>query len=238
MQIVDLVAALPGTPDPVGGLIETLPKTRRDILSALKLRGEATADELAASLDLSYSSVRKQLDGLEERGFVVHRRVHSGSLGRPRHAYALTALGQELFPRVQVPLLERLVAWVHENVPGAIEAFAATLPLGPVPANGTRVDGWREAVDGVASELSAAGFLASVDVIDDGYGSAALTVSCPIKELAARWPAFCSGEQRAIERALPGTTVRRIGHLGSGDSVCAYALKRGRAQARIDRLSA
>src|SRR3954465_5639547 len=71
---------------------------RRGILFALKKRGQARADELAAHLGITPSAVRQHLTGLLADGLVTFEEQRGGP-GRPKHVYRLTPTADALFPR-------------------------------------------------------------------------------------------------------------------------------------------
>jgi len=71
--------------------------TRGKVLGELA-NGPKTARDLAGVLGIQESAARGHLDRLEEKGWVVPTFRREG-VGRPRKRYALTALGQDQFPK-------------------------------------------------------------------------------------------------------------------------------------------
>ena len=55
-----------------------MPSGRRAVLSRLKARGEATAEQLAADLGMTVGAVRQQLGPLGDAGLVAHRDERAG----------------------------------------------------------------------------------------------------------------------------------------------------------------
>src|SRR5438876_968476 len=88
--------------------------TRQEILTALKLDGCRTAEELAHALGISQVAVRQHLTSLEAEQSVVVEIERKG-LGRPAHRYRLTPQGDEMFPRkydaLANSMLDELRAW-------------------------------------------------------------------------------------------------------------------------------
>jgi predicted ArsR family transcriptional regulator len=88
-------------------------ESKEAILERL-LRGPATVGEMAASMKLSPTAVRAQLDGLEKDAFIRAQFVRSGR-GRPKKTYTLTEAGKEAFPRKYEMLLDLLIRRIVEE---------------------------------------------------------------------------------------------------------------------------
>jgi len=73
-------------------------ETRDAMLTFLKKRGEARAEELAAELGVTVSAVRQHLTGLAAEGLVSHARCEPGGGGRST-CNRLTAAAESLFRR-------------------------------------------------------------------------------------------------------------------------------------------
>jgi len=100
--------------------LASLSATRRDLLVALKKRGEASAVDLAAVLGITVSAVRQHVAGLAAAGFVVYRPVKAGP-GRPRHLYRLSAGAEGLFPKYYSEFTNELLSYVEDEDPEAVE---------------------------------------------------------------------------------------------------------------------
>ncbi len=81
--------------------------TRGRVLEELA-GGPKTARDLARTLGIQESAARGHLDRLEDRGWVVPSFRREG-VGRPRKRYALTALGQEQFPKKYDLMVDAIV---------------------------------------------------------------------------------------------------------------------------------
>ena len=83
-------------------LLASLSSTRRDLLTALMLRGASSLADLAGHAGLSYESTRQHLRTLEREGWINHQtRRHEGGSGRPVGLYSLSQAGEHLFPRIR-----------------------------------------------------------------------------------------------------------------------------------------
>ena len=63
--------------------------TKQDILEYLLKQGQAIAQDLATSLDISPQAIRRHLKDLETEGLIAYQSVSSGT-GRPQHIYHLS----------------------------------------------------------------------------------------------------------------------------------------------------
>ncbi len=73
-----------------------LSPTQRRVIETLKRLGEATADELAAALEVSPSAVRQHLGALRSAG-LIEARQDRGNTGRPADRYHATERTEPLF---------------------------------------------------------------------------------------------------------------------------------------------
>src|SRR5579864_6216877 len=87
--------------------------TRRTILTAVKTRGDARAEELANDLGVTVSAMRQHLSSLASDGLVEHQQVRDGR-GRPHHLYHLTERADALFPRAYADITNELLAYVDD----------------------------------------------------------------------------------------------------------------------------
>ena len=94
-------------PDTIELEATQLEGTRGKVLEELA-GGPKTARDLARSLGIQESAARGHLDRLEERGWVSPTFRREG-VGRPRKRYALTALGQEQFPKKYDLMVDAIV---------------------------------------------------------------------------------------------------------------------------------
>jgi predicted transcriptional regulator len=94
--------------------------TKHDILQLLLKQAQATAQELAETLDISPQAIRRHLKDLEMEGLIAYNSVQVG-MGRPQHVYELTTQGREHFPNrydeFAISFLDTLTQTVgHEQV--------------------------------------------------------------------------------------------------------------------------
>ncbi len=196
--------------------------TQRRVLVALKRRGEATTDELAAALDISASAVRQHLSALRSAGFVSARQER-GHAGRPADKYHATDLTESLFAAADSSLSIDLLEHIEEEDPELV---------GRVFERRRRrlVEGARDGLDGKSIDeriavltelLDAQGYLADSDALSDVHYRINLH-SCAQWAVASRFGQACTAELDFIRDLIPDATVERVTHKTDGAHTCAY----------------
>jgi DeoR family suf operon transcriptional repressor len=197
---------------------------RRAVLSVLKTRGEASADEVAGVLGVTVGAVRQHLAPLEGEGLVAHRDERPGP-GRPRRRYCLTPAAESLWPKRYGQLTNQLLSFIEDADPSLVgHAFERRRQA--------RVERARERLAGLAfddrvRELAAIldddGYLASCEPGPDGTWRV-VEHNCAILDVAQRYGAACASELSFLQEALPDATVERTAHMMAGAHVCAYRI--------------
>lgn len=196
--------------------------TQRRVLVALKRRGEATADELATSLDISSSAVRQHLTALRSAGFVAARQVR-GHTGRPADRYHATDLTEPLFVTADGALSIELLTHIEEEDPQLVNRIferrrRRLVERAKDDLEGKAVD---ERIAGVTELLDAQGHLADFDALSDTHYRINLH-SCAIWDVATRYQQACTAELDLIRDLIPEATVERVTHKAAGAHTCAY----------------
>lgn len=201
-----------------------LSPAQRSVLVMVKRLGEATADELAARLDISTSAVRQHLSALRSAGLIEAQRGR-GQPGRPADHYHATEASEILLlpndSRLSIEILEQ----VEEEDPGLVcRIFDRRRERLVEEAQGRMVDkSIDERVDVVTALLDEQGYLADFERIDDHHFSIFLH-SCAIWAVARRYRHACSAELDLIQDLLPDATVDRISHKTEGAHTCCYRI--------------
>ena len=209
--------------------LDTLPPGRRAVLSALKHRGEASAEEVAGALGVTVSAVRQHLAPLEEHGLVAHRDERPGP-GRPRRRYCLTPAAEALWPKRYGQFANQLLTFIDDADPRLVEeAFehrrrARTARARQRMAPNASFD---DRVRELARILDDDGYLASCERATDGSWRV-VEHNCAILDVAERYREACSSELAFLRDALPGADVQRSAHMMAGAHVCAYTITKGR----------
>lgn len=191
---------------------------------ALKRRGEASADEVAADLGVTVSAVRQHLGALADAGLVAHSEVRAGP-GRPRHVHRLTAQAGELFPRAYGELTTELLACVEDEDPEMLERVFERRRRRRVERTLRRMEGQDLAarVHTLADVLDEDGYMAEAAEGGDGTFTV-VEHNCAILNVALRYGMACSAELSFIREVLPDAQVERTQHLLDGSHVCGYVI--------------
>jgi DeoR family transcriptional regulator, suf operon transcriptional repressor len=200
-------------------------RARMGVLTALKTRGEATADQLAAELGLSVGAIRQQLGPLGDEGLVAHRDDRLGR-GRPRRWYCLAPAAEALFPKRYGQLTNQLLGFIGEADPALVaEAFDRRSRQRQVRAE-TRTAGlpFDEKVRELAKILDEDGYLADCERVSDGVWRIA-ELNCAILDVASQHGMACGSELAFIRAVLSEASVERVSHILSGGHACAYEIR-------------
>ena|SRR5581483_11074739 len=214
-------------PTDLGSVLDRLPEARRTILRALKRCGEARAEELAATLEVTASAMRQHLTALEAEGLVTHHQV-KGSPGRPKHVYHLTASAEGLFPKAYGELTTELLDYVQEADPALVESIFAKRRQRRIEGARTRLDGkpFADRVVELGHILDEDGYLAEVEPMGNGdEGFRIVEHNCAILSVASKYGLACSSELEFIRAALPDADIDRVKHMMAGAYVCAYEVR-------------
>lgn len=201
-----------------------MPEGTAATLLALLRDGRRQAQELAATLGIDTSAVRRHLETLRAQGLVDSVEAVAGP-GRPKMMYGLTAAGREAFPRDYALLLSLVTAKLGETegraalerVMGAIaEDLAKGVAAKPDPEG---------RVKALVAFYNRLGFEASVERTRDGF--AITQRNCIfLRAATADPPLLCECLDEGIMRAaLPSADVRFEGSLATGAPRCRHLLR-------------
>jgi DeoR family suf operon transcriptional repressor len=199
-----------------------------ELLTALKHAGEATADDLAASLGVTVSAVRQQLDGLAADGLVAWRPQARGR-GRPAHVYRLTRAAEPLFPKAYGGLTTELLGYVADTDPALVDDIFDRRRQRRVDGAKGRLapmgDDFAARVAELARILDDDGYLASFEALPDGTFRV-VEHNCAVLDVAERYGQACSSEIAFLREALPDARIDRVSHMIAGAHSCAYRIER------------
>jgi predicted ArsR family transcriptional regulator len=147
---------------------------------------------------------------------------HRSTPGRPQHIYALTDRAQAQFPSNYQVITASLLKGMRDHLPpegvnvimeGVAQHIADEAQIPNVPL--------AERLDMVVDYLDKHGYDANWESCEGGY--VLNTVNCPYHKVAESEHALCEMDMRLIAMLL-GVVPRRISHMASGDSTCAYMI--------------
>jgi DeoR family suf operon transcriptional repressor len=192
----------------------------------LKVRGEASATELAKGLELTVQAVRQQLTELEDAGFVAHRRRADGP-GRPTHCYSLTPSAGALFPQRYGDLTNELLDYVSAETPELVPTLFERRRHRRTEAAQARLAGkpFEERVVELACILEEDGYLAVAERVDDDLWRI-VERNCAILDVALKYGHACSSEIAFLRDVIPDADIERVTHIVAGAKACGYELRR------------
>ncbi len=213
--------------DPAGAAlspIQRLSPTQRNVLETLKRHGEATAAELAESLEISSSAVRQHLNTLRSAG-LIEARQERGNTGRPADRYHATELTESLFITTEGDLSTELLGHMEEEDPELVNRIFQRRRRSLVDEAKGELEGLSlgDRVADVADLLDAQGYLADFEDVGDGRYRINLH-SCAIWTVANRYRQACTAELDFIRDLIPDATVERVTHKTAGAHTCAYEI--------------
>jgi DeoR family suf operon transcriptional repressor len=213
--------------------LASFPPTRRAVVELLKVRGEASAGELAETLDLTVQAVRQQVAELEDAGFVAHRRRADGP-GRPTHCYSLTPAASSLFPQRYGDLTNELLDYVSAETPELVPTLFERRRQRRTEAAQQRLAGksFDDRVVELARILEDDGYLAIAERVADGVWRI-IERNCAILDVALKYGHACSSELDFLRDVMPDAHVERVTHIVAGAKACAYEVRRKKASRRI-----
>ncbi len=114
------------------GEVPTLPEGRRAVLFAVRRRGDATAEQIAAQLGITVSGARQHLSALASDGLVEAGTQPAAvpKRGRPTLLYSVTELADTLFPKSYGELTNELLSYVVDSDPAMLETATPFRSLG------------------------------------------------------------------------------------------------------------
>lgn len=198
-----------------------LTEARRDVLYALRRRGESTVDDLASALGMTVSGARQHLNELAADDLVVARDEPRGGRGRPRSLYRVSAVADDLFPKAYGELTNELLGYLDDDIETML--FDRRRDQRIIEAE-SRLAGLDLAgkVAELASILDRDGYLATSEAVEDGF--VIVERNCAIAAVAAAHPGACRSELEFIRTVLPETAVERTHHMVQGATHCGYSI--------------
>lgn len=187
--------------------LSTLTGETQAKLLALLRRSSWTIAQLAEALDLSDNAVRTHVMALVRDGIVEDAGVERGTGGKPARVYALSAAGEELFPKAYATVLGGIIDEItrRDGPEHAAELLRAV---------GERVATRARAAPDLASRVEvAADALRSlggdVEVMTTGQGWRLQGYACPLSSVTTEHPAMCVLAQALVARITGEVVLER-----------------------------
>jgi DeoR family suf operon transcriptional repressor len=191
------------------------------VLEALKRQGEATADELAGTLEISASAVRQHLAALRAAG-LIEARQERGAAGRPADRYRATVRTEPLFVTAD-DLSVELLELIDDEDPDLVDRVfdrrrQRLVDDAELDLAGTSIE---DRIAKVTELLDAQGYLCDWEQLADDHFRINLH-NCAIWSVASRFRKACASELEFLQGVLADASVSRVTHKTSGAHTCAY----------------
>lgn len=195
---------------------------QRRVLVVLKRLGEATADDLAKTLEISASAVRQHLSALRSAGY-IDAEQQRGQPGRPADRFHTTELTEAMFVKDTSNLSIELLSHMEEEDPELVTRVFERRRQRRVAEATNKLAGktLSQKVAALTAELDAEGYLADFDQIDTTHFRINLH-SCAMWAVASRYGQACATELDYLRELLPEAAIERVTHKTAGAHVCAY----------------
>jgi len=209
----------------VDAKVALISPTQRRVLEVLKRSGEATADELAAGLQITPSAARQHLASLRAAGYVATRQER-GQPGRPADHFHTTDRTETMFASTANQLSTELLVHIEEEDPSLVARVFERRRRRRVDEVHDQLAGRMlpEKVEVLAELLDAEGYLADTEGSTPELYRINLH-SCPLWDVAKQFGQTCDSELEFLRELLPEATVQRVTHKTAGAHTCVYEIR-------------
>ncbi len=194
------------------------------VIEYMKRNGSVTIKELEDLLGVTTNAVRQHLQSLQADGYVERRQVNIG-VGRPHHAYSISAKADDLFAchcdDLALTLLEEVFAL---EGPERAEMLLDRVGdrLAKRYTSSVRGEVLQERVEQLADALHKRGVLTDVDVQDENM-IVLHAYNCPYHELAQEHRSICEMDE-AVMRKILGSDVNLSACMMDGHQGCSFVV--------------
>jgi predicted ArsR family transcriptional regulator len=203
--------------------LKTLTGETQGRLLTLLRRSRRTISELAEELGLSDNAVRTHVMALARDGMVEDAGTQKDTGGKPARVYALSAKGEELFPKAYAAVLGGMIEEIarqdgSEHAVALLRAVGERV-AGSVPASAdsaARVELAAEALRSLGGDVEAQRSNGGWRL--QGY-------ACPLSSVAAEHAEVCALAQALVARITGEVVVERCDR--SGRPRCAFDISSG-----------
>ena len=202
-----------------------LSPAQRQVLVAVKRRGEASVEGLAEALGITPSGVRQHLAALKSAGLVASRQAR-GRPGRPADLYHSTDLAEGHLSNASGDLTLELLEHIEQEDPQLLRRIFDR-------RRRRRVEQAQGQLTGETLDKKVAVLVKLLD--DDGYltdfeklpdNTYRMTLhNCTIWAVASQYGQACTTELEFLREALPEAEIERVSHKVAGAYVCGYEIR-------------
>ena len=202
-------------------------ETRQYILDILRVKNQATVDELVGDLEkrrgtsITAVTVRHHLNELLKEQLITTAELkHRDSPGRPQHVYVLTEAALDHFPSNYQPLVAHLleqlaISLSNTQINVLFEGVADRMAADAVIPILSLV----ERLNNVVRYLNDHGYNANWQHGENGF--ILNTANCPYHHLSGGNRMLCEMDMCLVSSLL-GIVPRLVSRISNGDSACSY----------------
>jgi len=200
------------------------------VIEYIKRNGSATIKELEDLLGVTTNAVRQHLQALQADGYVERRQVNAG-VGRPHHAYLISAKANALFAchcdDLALTLLEEVFAM---EGPDRTQKLLNRVGdrLASRYAASVQGEELQERVGQLAVALNERGVLTAVEPLSGGEDENVIVLhayNCPYHELALEHRAICEMDEEVMRKVL-GADVNLTACMMDGHRGCSFVVSK------------
>ncbi|GAB4536337.1 MAG: iron-sulfur cluster biosynthesis transcriptional regulator SufR [Pleurocapsa sp.] len=207
-----------------------LTSTKQNILQYLLKQGQATAKQLAETLNLSSQAIRRHLNELEADGLIEYESVQRG-MGRPQHIYQLSHEGRDRvlphqYGEFAVSFLNTLAETVgEEQVSRVLEKQWQRKAAEYRDRLGT--GSLKQRVAKLVQLRQEEGYMAELHPMKPQTEQKFILAehNCAISEVAESYPSICGHELEMFAAVLPDCTIERTHWMNNGEHRCGYLIQ-------------
>ncbi len=202
--------------------------TRSKILALIKSEEATTVKEIAEILNISQVAVRQHVTILLEENLVDMEPIRSRP-GRPQHKFAITAQGDEQFPRcydrISLDLLNELQDWQGEEAVTTLFQRQSERILQRITAAAGDSADVSNVLSSLASDLNERGFMTEVCMSDRGTAELVYR-NCAACSVAQKHPNICcAGHAQLLGQIVGEDNVKHHSSRVDGGASCTVRVK-------------
>jgi predicted ArsR family transcriptional regulator len=199
---------------------------QRNVVYAVRRRGEASVADVAEMLGITVSGARQHLTALTEAGLLEAGDAARtpGQQGRTERCYRVAAPAEALFPRAYGELTNQLLGYLPSAAVARAFQHRRDDRIAAARTRLARQPTFAAKVGELAKILDEDGYLAAPEELPDGSFRIAER-NCAIFAVAREHPLACSTELEFLRAALPNAEIERVTHMIAGAHACCYEIR-------------
>ncbi len=207
-----------------------LHKNQRLILEYLLDHPEGSSlEEIAEHLKITKTAAKEHLIKVDGLGFLTHK-DKTGSVGRPRRYYMLSATGHEAFPRQYSWLSNVLLKFLADDLGSAsvtrvMQSIASEVAYGMRERFKNKKSN-PELFGEISKAMNELGYRSVVKQSDLRKGAVLEATNCVYHSVAKAHPELCTFDIKFIEEASGGMSVKLESCIARGGDVCRFCIRK------------